>query len=66
MKLSITRIDTLVSFLLMYTAINPRQQIDGSEIALHVYFPEFLVGVITLKVQRSLNIFYQYHHHMSM
>jgi len=46
---------SLVKLLLIYKAINPRQQIDGSEIALQAYFPEFLVDLITLKVQRSFN-----------
>ena len=55
MKLSVTWIDTLVTLLLIYKVINPRKQIDGSEIALHANFPEFLVGFITLKVQMSFN-----------
>ena len=46
--------DTLVTLLLLYyKAINLRQQIEGSEIALHTYlfFPEFIVDFITLNVQ---------------
>jgi hypothetical protein len=55
MKFSVTWIDTLVTFLLIYKVINLRQQIEGSEIALHAYFPEFIVDFITPKFQRSFN-----------
>jgi hypothetical protein len=55
MKFSVTWIDILVTLLLNYKAINLRQQIDGSEIVLQEYFPEFIVEFITIKVQRSFN-----------
>jgi hypothetical protein len=51
----LTWIEPLVTLLLIYKAINLRQQTDGSATALHANFPWFLADFITLKVQSSFN-----------